>query len=339
MKIKLKRLIAVFLALFFVNIVPTATEAAGEKLIVGGIPFGVKFMSNEIVVVGFSEIETADGSKTPAYEAGIRVNDIITQVNGKDVTSTMELLTLVEESGEVIEITVMRNGTEEVYSFTPVYGEDGKRKTGMWIRDTTAGIGTVTYVDPETCEFGGLGHGICDPESGEILQMDRGTVVDVQISGITKGRPGTPGELKGYFSSYKSGVLLENTPCGVYGVFSGMPEALDCSEICETADRSEIVEGDAVIRCTLDDGEAREYSIMIEDIKPDSRDNRSFTVVVTDEALMEKTGGIVQGMSGSPILQNGRIVGAVTHVLINDPTKGYGIFIENMLEAAENGLN
>jgi stage IV sporulation protein B len=292
-------------------------------------------MSNEIVVVGFSEIETSDGAKTPAYDAGIRVNDIITQVNGIDVTSSMELLTMIEESGEVIEMTVMRNGHEETYRFTPVYGEDGKGKTGMWIRDTTAGIGTVTYVNPETCEFGGLGHGICDPESGEILKMDRGTVVDVQISGITKGRPGTPGELKGYFSSYKSGVLLENTPCGVYGVFSEMPESLKRMECCETADRREITEGDAVIRCTLDEGEPCEYRIRIENINRTSRDNRSFTVVVTDEALLEKTGGIVQGMSGSPILQNGRIVGAVTHVFVNDPTRGYGIFIENMLAEAK----
>jgi len=337
MKIYKRKLTGLILALIISFVLPVSAVSvkAGDKLIVGGIPFGVKFMSEGIVVVGFSEIETAEGAKIPAYDAGIRINDIITHVNGQNVTSSLELLTMVEESGETVELTLMREGKREVVRFKPLYGDDGKRKTGMWIRDTTAGIGTVTYIDPETCEFGGLGHGICDTQTGEILKMDRGTVVDVQISGITRGKSGSPGELKGYFSSNKSGVLLENTPCGVYGVFSKLPDCLCDRNPVDIAGRQEVKDGDAVIRCTLGDGEPCEYCIRIENINYDSRDNRSFTVVVTDDALIEKTGGIVQGMSGSPILQNGKLVGAITHVLINDPEKGYGIFIENMLDAAE----
>ncbi len=334
MKTKMKRTAGIIAAAMLIMIMPSTVSAAGRELIVGGIPFGVKFMSNGIVVVGFTEIETEGGSRIPAYDAGIRVNDIITHVNGKTVSSTMELMTMVEESGDTIEITVLRDGNTSVFKFDPVCCEDGKRKTGMWIRDTTAGIGTVTYIDPETFEFAGLGHGICDTKTGEILKMDRGTVVDVQISGITKGKPGTPGELKGYFSSDKSGVLICNTPCGVYGVFSCLPDCLENNSTFETAVREEVKEGEAKIRCTLDNGAPREYSIRIEEINYDSHDNRSFTVVVTDDELIEKTGGIVQGMSGSPIIQDGKLVGAVTHVLINDPCRGYGIFIENMLDAA-----
>ena len=334
MKYILKKFAAMLSAIIILATITPTVEAAGEKIIVGGIPFGVKFMTNGIVVVGFSDIETEDGIKTPAYDAGIRVNDIITQINGKNVETTMDLMNIVEEAGEQIEITVLRNGVKATYRFSPLSDKDGNRKTGMWIRDTTAGIGTVTYIDPDTREFAGLGHGICDAETGEIMKMERGTVLDVQISGISKGKAGAPGELKGCFSAYKTGVLLKNTACGVYGVYSSLPECICRSDEYETASREEVKEGDAVIRCTLDDSGICEYCIKIEKIDYSSRDNRSFTIVVTDDNLINKTGGIVQGMSGSPIIQDGKLVGAVTHVLINDPTKGYGIFIENMLEAA-----
>ena len=314
-----------------------AGEMLPESVCVGGMPFGVKFYSQGILIVGFTEIETANGIETPALDAGLQVNDIITHVNGSEVESAGEFIGMVESAGDVIDVTYLREGNENTVSFVPsVSKEDGKRKTGMWIRDTTAGIGTITYIIPDTGEFAGLGHGICDAESGELLEMKRGTVVDVMISGVSKGVAGTPGELKGYFTSDKSGVLLGNTMCGVYGVLSKVPYD-KIPETVEIAQQNEIHTGEAYIWCTLDGNCPQKYTNDITDIRHSGfeQDNRCFSIEVTDRELLDKTGGIVQGMSGSPILQNGRIVGAVTHVLVNDPTRGYGIFIENMLEAAE----
>ena len=329
-------LFAACLTLSFHMITVCAAVDASGKVMVGGIPFGVKFTSEGIVVVGFTEVETADGLKTPAYDAGLRQGDIITHICGQPVKTSAEMIRLIEAAPEPVEITFLRKGTENVISLTPSLSLiDGKMKTGMWIRDTTAGIGTVTYIDPATGEFAGLGHGICDAETGELLTLEHGTVVDVEISGITRGIAGTPGELKGYFTGEKCGVLLENTECGVYGVFTDIPtDSVPCTD-AELANRWDVQTGSAEIWCTLDSSGPAEYSIEIQEIRRDSHDNRSFTIQVTDEELLEKTCGIVQGMSGSPVIQNGRIVGAVTHVLINDPTRGYGIFIENMLEAAE----
>ncbi|MBE6542355.1 MAG: SpoIVB peptidase [Ruminococcaceae bacterium] len=314
-------------------------EASGEipqEVSVGGMPFGVKFYSQGIVIVGFMEIETTEGVKTPAYDAGLRINDIITHINGAKVGTSEELIKYIEENNaDEIEVTYLRGGNENKVKFTPALSStDGKLKTGMWIRDTTAGIGTITYIVPETGEFAGLGHGICDAESGELLKMESGTVVDVKISGIVKGIAGTPGELKGYFTSDNSGVLLGNTSCGVYGVLTDIPDMLIPEEHIEIGNRREVHTGEAYIWCTLDDNVPQKYEIEIDEIHYKSNDNRSFSITIDDEDLIEKTGGIVQGMSGSPIIQDGKLIGAVTHVLIGDPKKGYGIFIENMLNAA-----
>ncbi len=316
---------------------PNITQAAEiNEVIVGGVPFGVKLYSEGLVIVGFCDVVTEAGTSTPAYDAGLRVNDRITHVNGVPVKTSADLVEKIEGSSNEIEITYLRNGEKGSVVFSPaVSSEDGKKKTGMWIRDTTAGIGTVTFVCKDSGVFAGLGHGICDAETGELLKMDRGIVLDVRISGITKGISGTPGELKGYFTSDKSGVLIGNTLCGVFGAFSELPAELKNNPILEIADRSEVVTGEATIMCTVDDGGAREYEIEIEEINRDSLDKRSFLIEITDAELLEKTGGIVQGMSGSPIIQNGKLIGAVTHVLVNDPTRGYGIFIENMLDIAE----
>lgn len=307
-----------------------------ERVDVGGMPFGVKFFSQGIVVVGFADIDTDNGSKAPAYDAGLRVNDIITHIDGAEVKSSAEFISMIEKAEREVEITFVRDGSEMTVSFRPsLSASDGKLKTGMWIRDTTAGIGTVTYIIPKTGEFAGLGHGICDANTGELLPMERGVVVDVQISGICKGVAGTPGELKGYFTSDKSGVLLENTLCGVYGVMSDIPTSICPESNIEVGSRDDVHPGEAYIWCTLDDNVPHKYRIEIGEINRDSRDNRSFEVTVVDQGLLEKTGGIVQGMSGSPIIQDGKLIGAITHVLIGDPRRGYGIFIENMMEAAE----
>ncbi len=306
-----------------------------DEVIVGGVPFGVKFYSEGLVVVGFCEVPTESGAVNPAYDAGLRVNDKITHVNGAPVKTSEELASRIECTPNEIVITYTRGNVSGTAILSPAVSiEDGRRRTGMWVRDTTAGIGTVTFVDPDSGMFAGLGHGICDSETGELLKMERGVVVDVKISGIEKGVSGTPGELKGYFTSEKSGVLLKNTACGVFGVFSEISDELKDNPHLEVADRADVKTGEASIICTLEDGEAAEYAIVIKEINENSRDNRSFLIEVTDKTLLEKTGGIVQGMSGSPIIQNGKLIGAVTHVLVNNPARGYGIFIDNMLDAA-----
>ena len=304
----------------------------GKTLIPGGIAFGVKFYTAGVMVIGFDDVENQGSKQNPAYDAGIRTKDVITKINGTKLTSAAQLTEAVESSaGKTITLTYKRDGKEYTATLTPKYSDsEGRYKTGLWVRDSGAGIGTVTYIDPETLAFGGLGHGICDSETGALIPMDRGTVLGVTIGGIEKGLPGAPGEVKGYFSRSKCGALYSNTQCGVFGVFSELPASLPEKAI-PIAQKSEICEGDAYIWCTLDESGPQKYSIKISEINRQASGNKCFTVTVTDQALISKTGGIIQGMSGSPIIQNGKLVGAVTHVLINDPTAGYGIFIENML--------
>ena len=236
----------VSLCVVFTAAPPAAAEGKiPESVCVGGMPFGVKFYSQGILIVGQTEIEKENAIEPPAQDAGLQINDIITHVNGNNVETAGDFIGIVENAADKIDVTYLRGGDENTVSFVPsVAKEDGKRKTGMWIRDTTAGIGTVTYILPDTGEFAGLGHGICDMESGELLEMKRGTVVDVMISGVNKGISGTPGELKGYFTSDKSGALLGNTPCGVYGVLSNVPWD-KIPETAEVAEQGEIRSGEA----------------------------------------------------------------------------------------------
>ena len=301
------------------------------KVILGGIPFGVKFNTEGVMVIGFSDIDGTPKAQNPAYLAGLRPKDIITKINGERLTDAAQLTTTVENSGgATVSLTYMRGGVEKTVNISPIYSEsESKYKTGVWIKDSGAGIGTMTFIIPKTNEFGGLGHGICDGETGELIQMSRGVVLDVKINAIKKGVAGTPGEIKGYFGTQKLGALTQNTGCGVYGKLSSVPDK--CTREISVATRNEICEGEAYLVNMLDGDEPVEYKINVRHINRDAEGSKCFVIEVTDETLIEKTGGIVQGMSGSPIIQNGKLIGAVTHVLINDPTTGYGIFIENML--------
>ena len=319
--------------------VGAAAQSVGKynnmKVILGGVPFGVKFNTDGVVVVGFSDIDGTPKAQNPAYVAGLRPKDIITKVNGRKLADAADLTSTVESSdGQALSLTYMRGGVEKTVNILPIFStSENKYKTGVWIRDSGAGIGTLTFIIPETGEFGGLGHGICDGETGELIPMSRGTVLDVKISSVKRGVAGTPGELKGYFGTQKLGALTENTDCGVYGKLTQIPG--QCSRRISIGTRDELCEGAASVVCTTDGGEPREYKIDITHIKRDAVGSKCFVIEITDPELIERTGGIVQGMSGSPIIQNGKLIGAVTHVLINDPTTGYGIFIENMLTAAQ----
>ena len=297
------------------------------SLIPGGFVFGVKVFANGVTVAGLR-----DGDLSPAGKAGICVGDVIVAVNGKSVSSAHDVTEAIDASlGAPLLFTIRRNGALLSLSVTPALTSDGKYKTGMWVKDTASGIGTVTYVDPKTGEFGGLGHGICDPDSGKLVEMKRGCVTGVHIRGIVEGKAGSPGEIRGTLLSEKKGSLLQNTEEGVFGVLG---DTAGLGEAIPIALSHEVKTGDATLLCTLEDGVRREYTVCIATIHH-TDGTKCFTVKVTDEALLSQTGGIVQGMSGSPIIQNGKLVGAVTHVMINDPTTGYGIFIENMLGAAQ----
>ena len=304
------------------------------RLCPGGMPFGAKMFTDGLIVVGFTDVDCTNGTRQPAYDAGIRVKDIVLKINGVPVGSAENMGKLVAASeGKPLEITLRRNDEEFTVTVTPTLSHsDNVYKTGMWVRDNTAGIGTITFIEPESGAFAGLGHGICDSETGALMPLSRGIVVDVTISGIQKGQSGAPGELKGHFSSGKIGSLLGNTHAGVFGIMTSLPAGIRKETALPIALKNEMHDGEATIFCTLDEGGICEYTVNVRKLK-NSLDNKNMEITVTDPALLEKTGGIVQGMSGSPILQDGKIIGAVTHVLINDPTKGYGIFIENMLDA------
>lgn len=314
--------------------VQTKRDFRGESVILGGVPFGVKFSTEGVTVIGFSDIDGLSKNQTPAYLAGLRAKDVIVKINGREIKDATELTGAVEESGgREITLTFKRGKTEKTIGITPIYSNSEKRyKTGIWVKDSGAGIGTLTYIRPETGEFGGLGHGICDADTGDLIKMSRGDVVNVKVHAIKKGISGTPGELKGHFEAGEIGDLYLNTECGVFGKLTSIPAG--CGERIRVAMRDEIREGEAYIVCTLDDGVRCQYKIEVSAINKNANGSKCFMIKVTDKNLIEKTGGIVQGMSGSPIVQNGKLIGAVTHVMINDPTVGYGIFIENMLIAA-----
>ena len=301
------------------------------KLIPSGETLGLKLLGDGVSVVGTASVKTKDGECSPAVLAGLMPNDVILKVGSTPIKTVAALTAIIESSGgKPLSITCRRGQEELSLTLTPVRAEsDGKYKSGMYVKDVSSGIGTVTFIDPKTGEFGALGHGICDRESGALAPASRGIVTDAVVTGVVKGQKGTPGELRGYLKSTKRGTLLKNTECGVFGALTDFE-----GEAIPIALSSEVKIGKATLRTALDCGKAQEYEIEITEIK--NGPTKSFTVRVTDPALLDKTGGIVQGMSGSPIIQNGKLVGAVTHVMVANPTEGYGIFIENMLNAAEN---
>lgn len=309
-----------------------------KKLLPGGMPFGIKLYTEGVMVVGMSEIETAEGNCRPAADAGIEISDIITEIDGIPVRTNEEVSALIGRAGgKSLIFQLVRQGEQKTVTFQPALCKtDNQYKAGLWVRDSTAGIGTVTFVEPETGALGGLGHGICDIDTGEIMPLLTGSMVKANIEGVVPGKRGEPGELIGSFdNSVVYGSLQKNTAAGVYGRaertadFVGTP--------LEVASVNEIKEGPAQIISTVDENGPALYDIKITRVMRGSGyQSKNMVIKVTDKKLVEKTGGIVQGMSGSPIIQNGKLVGAVTHVLVGDPQSGFGIFIENMVAETEN---
>lgn len=306
-----------------------------RELIPGGMAFGVKYYSKGAIVIGVCDVETASGLASPARDAGLTAGDVIISAGGSEIKMLEDLLALVEEcGGQKIEIEYTRENQTQTTFVTPVIDRTTNAyRIGVWVRDSTAGIGTITFIDAETKRFGGLGHGINDSSTGMLMPFGKGSIVEVSITGVTKGRKSLPGELKGEFGSTEVGTLFANTEAGVFGTYHALPASLGSP--VPVASKSELKSGKATVRTAVD-GTVKDYEIEIEEIYKDSGKTKNFLIRVTDDRLLGITGGIVQGMSGSPILQNGKLVGAVTHVLVNDPTRGYGIYIENMLNQMEN---
>ncbi len=301
-------------------------------LIPSGRTFGVRLFGEGVCVVGVAEVRSGGKSISPAALSGLAPKDLIISLNGSPIKTVADLKAAVENSGGApLSLRFRRGESEKTATLTPILDDaDGKYKSGMWVKDSATGIGTVSFVNPETGEFGALGHGVCDGESGTLLPLDKGIVTDAVVTDVIPGAKGKPGELKGYLKAGKTGVLLQNTDCGVFGVFATCEKG-EAIPICPS---SAVKTGRATLRTMLDGNCPLDYEIEITEIHGKSP-NKSYTVRITDERLLGKTGGIVQGMSGSPIIQDGKLVGALTHVMINDPTAGYGIFIENMLNAAQ----
>ncbi len=275
----------------------SSSSYEGVVLYPGGIPFGVKFMTEGVLITSLTDINTQNGKVCPAKNAGLKPNDIIIKVNGKTLSDAAELSELTESSaGSPIVLVCVRDSQEFSVSLSPALcTEEGKYKTGMFVRDSGAGIGTVTYIVPDSLSFGGLGHGICDGDTGKLIPMQRGSVVGVTINGVKKGLSGSPGEVQGYFSSGKTGTLFKNTECGVFGTFAQLPQNL-VSKPIPIGTRNTLKVGKAYILTTLDGTTPTQYEIEISDIRVNSTTNKCFTVEVTDKALLEKSGGIVQGM-------------------------------------------
>lgn len=315
-----------------------AKEADRKYVYAGGSLVGIRLYTDGLVVVGTDDVVTAKGNICPAADCGIMQGDIIISVNGEEIKSVSDFSGFVTESGgENINITVKRDGENLILSLTPAYSEaEQKYRCGLWLRDSTAGIGTLTFADPETEMFASLGHAICDSETQAMLPVGDGDILSADVTGCIKGTKGTTGQIKGNFAGEVLGELYDNNEFGVYGTYSDI--SVESGELYPVASQSETETGKAQIIATVTaDGEREFYDIEIEKITYSSeKETRSMVIRITDEDLLAVTGGIVQGMSGSPIIQDGMLVGAVTHVFLNDPTRGYGIFAETMLSTSAN---
>lgn len=310
----------------------TVNVAKRRYVGLGGDIFGIKLYTKGVIAVNIDSVSTASGDICPAEKADIRKGDNITHVNGKEISSANELIEAIEKSGgKPLELKVNRKNEVLTVNLEPVKSKDGKFRAGLWIRDSSAGIGTVTFYDDENGYFAGLGHGVCDVDTGEIMPLSNGEAVRATVNGFYKSSAGDPGELCGVFSDETIGSLRVNGATGVYGT---LEQARNAKQI-PVALASEVREGAAQIVATVDGNSPEYYDAQITKIYDDSSGERNLIVKITDRELLAKTGGILQGMSGSPIIQDSMLVGAVTHVFINDPAQGYGIFAENMLETEE----
>ncbi len=327
-----------FIQSLFIYALAENTDEKEKYLIPCGQSIGVTLCTDGVLVTGTSELVSDFGiSSSPAEEAGIKSGDIITEIDSKKVSDVKNFKDILKNSGEKsLSLTINRDGKRFSTYLKPVKCAGSEIPClGVWIKDAASGIGTLTFIDPETNTFAALGHGISNADTGAILPVESGSILKAQIIEVTKGQKGIPGELRGNFSETENilGTITENSKLGLFGKITG---DLPLGTAFPIARRNEVCKGKAYLYTTISSNPPDKYEIeIIKFSSSDKESNKGMVIKITDERLLEKTGGIVQGMSGSPIIQNGKIVGAVTHVFVNDPTRGYGIFIENMLAEAE----
>lgn len=307
-----------------------AQESKTQMVALGGQSFGVRFYNDGVIVTELEEFSTGSGYVCPSKAGGLRVNDVIKTANGKKIDTNEDIQKAAQESGgNPIEFTVERDGQTLSKTVKPQQNAAGAYLLGAWVKDSCAGIGTVTYRDSSHHYFAALGHGICDNQTAALLPLGSAEVTGAKISSVTKSSAGKPGSLNGYFTDETLGSLSKNTPLGVFGRLSKEDDA--GSAMLPLAQNDEIRVGKATVYTTLEQDTVGSYDAEITKIcNKDKNSNENFVIKITDKTLLEKCGGIVQGMSGSPVVQNGKIVGAVTHVFMNDPKEGYGVLIQNM---------
>jgi len=315
----------------------SVTELKNLEIIPSGEVIGLKLYTNGVLIVGMSEVEDFENNKVKPYEGSeIKEGDTIIQIDEDEIDSVKTLKSVVNKSkGKELKLTVVRDGTTLTSNIIPAKVSKSEYKLGLWVRDAATGVGTLTYYNPDNNQFGALGHGISDSDTGKMIEIDSGELVTSKIISITKGVSGTAGEIRGTILNQPTiGTVVKNTNFGIFGTLNNLENLkIDYSKKMKVALRNEIQEGDASIYCNIDGDEVKEYAIKIEKIYYDNNyDNKSFLIKVTDENLLNKTGGIIRGLSGSPIIQNNKFVGAVTNVVLAKPEIGYGIFADLMIK-------
>jgi len=309
-----------------VNVIPKTTVIPMGKAI------GMKLYTDGVLIVGMSEIE----GKKPYENTGIKEGDRIVEIDNEEINSTNDLITVVNNcNGREVKIKYIRDEEIVTTSMKPVKTNEEEFKLGLWVRDAAAGVGTMTFYEPTTGIFAALGHGITDVDTSDLITISEGELVTTNILSIVKGEKGNPGEIRGTIENgVNLGNVYKNTAFGVYGnIINKSRLNINQKKEIEVALRNEIRTGKAEILCELEDGKTETYEIEIQRIyEKNNVDNKSMVIRITDKRLIEQTGGIIQGMSGAPILQNGKFVGAITHVLVNDPTTGYGVFADLMIK-------
>ncbi len=308
-----------------------------KYVIPSGDTIGIKLYTDGLLVVALSDFKTNENIFiSPAKKAGIKKGDTITHINSIPISSVEEFSRILSSSIDNVVLDIKRNEEKLSFNIKPERSiDDGTMKLGMWVRDSTAGIGTLTYYSPDDNSFGALGHGICDADTNQLMSVRKGSILSSNILSVIKGETGKLGELVGSFGNVTLGNISSNCETGIYGVLKN-PSSILLSQPLPVATRFQIKEGPAYILADIDTAGLERYEISVEKVSSAiNTGNKGMIIKITDEKLLSKTGGIVQGMSGSPIIQNDMLIGAITHVFVNDSTRGYGIFIENMLSDAE----
>ncbi len=300
----------------------------------GGESLGIRIYTDGVLTVALTNITDTEGkSVSPAKNAGMQVGDVLLRLNGQKIIDADHFSDMLAQNGNAdVTIEYVRAGEKYTLTLSPVQTANGI-KIGAWVRDSTAGLGTLSFVRPDKGVYAALGHGIADIDTAQLLSVLDGSISPCEITGITPGQKGSPGQLCGAFAEGVYGSILSNSAAGIYGIWSA--KQTPSAKAVPVASRFEIREGEAKLRFAPDGKNAKEFSVYIERVLTSASDEKGMVLHVTDPELLELTGGIVQGMSGSPILQDGKLIGAVTHVFVNDPTRGYGIFAELMMDKTE----